>query len=104
MGEPPETEITMFHCHVCGGNTAKQELVSEIFTVEGRPVQVVDIPAQVCERCGEPTFGRETTEKIRQLVHSAKSPVKTVAMDVFAFATGGATPALVREKPAKYGK
>ena len=95
----------MFHCHVCGGDTAKQELVNELFTIEGRPVQVVDIPAQVCVRCGEATFDRATTEKIRQLVHGAKSPVKTVPMDVFAFATGGATPALVREKPEKkYGK
>jgi len=98
-------EITMFHCHVCGGHAAKAELVSELFTIEGRPVQVMDIPAQVCARCGEATFTRETTEKIRQLVHSAKQPAKTVPMDVFAFALTGATPALVREKPAKkYGK
>ena len=94
----------MFHCHVCGGNTAKQEVVSEVFTIDGRAVQVVGIPAQVCERCGEATFARETTEKIRQLVHSAKPPVKTVPMDVFAFAMGAATPALVREKPTKYEK
>ena len=94
----------MFHCHVCGGDAAKQQLVNEVFTIDGRPVQVVEIPALVCERCGEATFARETTEKIRQLVHSAKQPVKTVPMDVFAFAMGGATPALVREKPGKYGK
>lgn len=94
----------MFHCHVCGGNAAKEELVSEVFTVDNRLVQVTDIPAHVCERCGEPTFGRETVERIRQLVHSAKQPVKTVPMDVFAFALGGATPSLVQEKPAKYGK
>jgi HTH-type transcriptional regulator / antitoxin MqsA len=91
----------MFHCHVCSGTTAKQELVSEVFMVDGRPVQVVDIPALVCERCGEATFARETTEQIRQLVHSAKQPVKTVPLDVFAFATDGGSSALVREKPGK---
>ena len=95
----------MFHCHVCGGTTAKPESVSEIFTIEGRPVLVEGIPAQVCDRCGEATFARATTEGIRQLVHSAKSPVKTVPLDVFAFADGGGTPALVHERPAKkYGK
>ena len=94
----------MFHCHVCGGDAAKSELVNEVFTVDSRPVQVIDIPAQVCERCGEATFDRETTEKIRQLVHSSKSPVKTVPMDVFAFATGSAVPAFVRENQKKYGK
>jgi YgiT-type zinc finger domain-containing protein len=100
MGKPPETEIAMFHCPVCGGNTAKEELVSEVFTVEGRLVQVTDIPAQVCKRCGEATFGRETAEKIRRLVHDAKQPVKTVAMDVFTFAL----PSFVHETPSKYGK
>jgi HTH-type transcriptional regulator / antitoxin MqsA len=95
----------MFHCHVCGGDTAKQELVSKVFTIDGRPVQVVEIPAQVCERCGEATFARETTERIRQLVHSSKPPTKTVQLDVFAFTTDGGAPVLVREKPAKkYGK
>ena len=94
----------MFHCHVCGGNTAKPESVSEVFTVDGRRVLVESIPAQVCARCGEATFARETTEKIRQLVHGAGQPSKTVSLDVFAFSKGGATPALVREKPdKKYG-
>jgi YgiT-type zinc finger domain-containing protein len=94
----------MFHCHACGGDAAKEELVSEVFTIEGRFVQVVDIPARVCDRCGEATFSRETTEKIRQLVHSSKQPVKTVPMDVFPFALSSSIPSLVREKPGKkYG-
>jgi len=76
----------MFRCHVCGGTTAKAESVSEVFMVDGRRVLVENIPAQVCERCGEATFSRETTERIRQLVHGAGKPVKTVSMDVFALA------------------
>ena len=40
----------------------------------------------VCERCGEATFSRETTEKIRRLVHGAGRPGKTVPLDVFALA------------------
>jgi len=94
----------MFHCHVCGGHTAHPEVVNEIFTTEGRLVQVVGIPAEICDRCGEATMTRETTESIRLLVHSAKPPVKTVPVDVFAFAAGGGVPALVREQPEKpYG-
>jgi YgiT-type zinc finger domain-containing protein len=76
----------MFRCHVCGNTSAKSDLVNEIFTVEGRRVLVEQIPAQVCERCGEATFSRETTEKIRQLVHGAGQPVRTVPLEVFAFA------------------
>jgi len=73
----------MFKCHVCGGSAAKSDFVSEVFTIEDRRVLVEHIPAQVCERCGEATFSRETTEKIRRLVHDAR-PAKTVPLDVFA--------------------
>ena len=53
----------MFRCHVCGSNEARNELVSEVFTIEGKPVLVENIPSMVCARCGEPVFSRETTEK-----------------------------------------
>lgn len=75
----------MFSCHVCGHTAAKSELVSEVFTIEKRRVLVEGIPANVCERCGEPSFSRETTERVRRLVHE-KNPEKTVPLDVFALA------------------
>ena len=75
----------MFNCHVCGGPAARNEFVSEVFNIDGRRVLVEHIPAHVCERCGEPTFSRETTEKVRRLVHEAR-PAKTVSLDVFALA------------------
>ena len=74
----------MFKCHVCGGTEARAELVSEVFCIEDRRALVESIPAQVCERCGEPTFSRETTERIRRLVHGAGQPVRTVPLEVFA--------------------
>lgn len=74
----------MFTCHVCGHTVAKSEFVSEVFTIDGRRVLVEHIPAQVCQRCGEATFSRETTEKIRQLVRGAGRPTKTVPLEVFA--------------------
>lgn len=75
----------MFKCHVCGGTAAKNDFVSEVFTIDDRRVLVEHIPAQVCERCGEATFSRETTEKIRRLVHDAR-PSRTVSLDGFALA------------------
>ncbi len=75
----------MFKCNVCGSTTSKIEFVSEVFTINDRRVLVEHIPAELCERCGEATFSRETTEKIRRLVHEAH-PSKTVPLDVFALA------------------
>lgn len=76
----------MFKCHICGNTTAKSELASEVFNIAGRRVMVERIPAAVCERCGEPTFSRETTEQIRRLVQGAGEPLRTDSLEVFALA------------------
>ena len=76
----------MFKCHVCGSTQARQGLVSEVFQIDGKPVLVENIPAQVCERCGEEIFSKETTEKVRLLVRGKVKPIKSVQMDVFAYA------------------
>ncbi len=76
----------MFKCHVCGSTEYREELVNEVFQIDGKPVLVEKIPAQVCARCGEEIFSRETTEKVRLLVHGKAKPIKSVQMDVFAYA------------------
>jgi HTH-type transcriptional regulator / antitoxin MqsA len=78
--------MTMFNCHVCGNSSAKSEYVSEIFTIEGRRVLVEHVPAEVCTRCGERVFSRETTEKIRVLVHGSPAPARTETLEVFELA------------------
>ena len=75
-----------FKCHVCGGEAAKDEFISEVFSLEGRRVLVEHVPARVCARCGEPVFSRETTERIRRLLHGPAEPVRTEALEVFALA------------------
>ena len=75
-----------FKCHVCGGEAAGNEFVSEVLEVGGRRVLVEHVPAQVCTRCGETTFSRETTERIRLLVRGAGRPARTVPLDVFELA------------------
>jgi YgiT-type zinc finger domain-containing protein len=75
----------MLGCHVCGASNPHTELVNEVFLIDGRFVLVENIPATVCGQCGEATFSRETTEKIRRMVHGEAEPIKTVSLDVFAF-------------------
>lgn len=89
MSQTPTSGLTTengnsaFKCHVCGSTSAKVEFVDEIFEIEGRHVLVEHIPAQVCLRCGERVFSRETTENVRRIVHEAH-PSRTVPLDVFA--------------------
>ena len=63
-------------CQVCGSTEAKPKQVIEVFDIGGRRVLVESIPAQVCTRCGEATFSRETTERIRRMVHGEGKPVQ----------------------------
>ncbi|MCX6055095.1 MAG: YgiT-type zinc finger protein [Chloroflexi bacterium] len=75
----------MFKCHICVSTEFRMELVSEIFKIDGKPVLMENIPAQVCARCAVEIFSRETTEKVRLIVHGRKKPIKSVQMDVFAY-------------------
>jgi YgiT-type zinc finger domain-containing protein len=76
----------MFRCHNCGGTEARRETVSEVFQMGEHNILVDHIPAQVCARCGEAVFSRETTEKIRLMLHGDAQPVKVVQMEVFEYA------------------
>ena len=48
-----------FTCSVCQATDSREELVEEVFQVDGRYVLVGSIPAVVCSRCGEQSFSRE---------------------------------------------
>ena len=43
----------MFSCHVCEKTESRQELVSEVFDIDSKPVQVEQIPATVCLHRGQ---------------------------------------------------
>ena len=76
----------MFTCGVCHGKESRGESVDEVFRVDGRYVLVGGVPSTVCQRCGERSFSRETTEKVRQLVHGEAKAAKSIPMQVYDFA------------------
>ena len=76
----------MLRCHVCGSTKANEALMNEVFLLDGKCVLVEGIPAHVYARCGEATFSRETTERIRRMVHGEAQPVRAEVMEVFAYA------------------
>jgi HTH-type transcriptional regulator / antitoxin MqsA len=75
----------MFKCQVCGSINSHTEYVSEVFDINGKFHLVEGIPAKVCDRCGEELFTRETTERIRVMLHGQPQPVRSVSLDVFSF-------------------
>jgi len=75
----------MFQCHICGSTESRDGTVQEILMIEGHPILVENIPSIICVRCGEPVFSRETTEKIRQMIHGNAQPVKSLTMNVYEY-------------------
>ena len=76
----------MFMCGVCHGKEGCKEMVEEVFRLDGRFVLVGGVPATVCQRCGERSFSRQTTEKVRKLVHGEAKAAKSVPMQVYEYA------------------
>lgn len=76
----------MNKCDVCGNTSFHEKLTEEVFHIEGHLVMVEGIPARVCDRCGDATFGRDAAESIRRMVHGQKRPTRHVSVDVFAYA------------------
>lgn len=73
----------MFKCNVCGSETYQEEYVNEVFNIDGKFYLVENIPSQVCTRCGEEVFTKDTTEKIRRMLHDKPKPDKSISLDVF---------------------
>ena len=76
----------MKKCEVCGNIVFHQETVNEFFRVGGDTMLVEHVPAQVCDRCGETAFDRDTVEKVRRIVQEHSQPTRRVEVEAFAFA------------------
>ena len=76
----------MVTCSSCGARESRTAMVEEVFRIDGAYVLVDHIPAQVCARCGDETFSRETTERIRLMVHSQATPTRSIPLRVFEYA------------------
>jgi len=86
MARISETEAAMKKCEVCGNTVFRQETVDEFFRVGGEAILVEQVPAQVCDRCGEATFSREKVEKVRKMVQEHSQPTRKIEVETFAFA------------------
>ena len=75
----------MFKCHVCNSNKSHVENISETFQIDGKFYLVENIPATVCSQCGETVFSRQTTERIRLMLHGDTQPIESISLDVYAY-------------------
>jgi YgiT-type zinc finger domain-containing protein len=69
-------------CDFCGG-TLHPKTVNTEFWVKGDLVLIEDVPAEVCQVCGEKYFSAETHSGIERLLKSKPKAEKTMTVPVY---------------------
>ena len=69
-------------CDICGG-TRQKSLISYNIFYQGKPIIVENVPADVCQQCGEQYFDPTTVEVLQNVVWSQKKPKRTIETPVF---------------------
>ena len=75
-------EMSM-ECLYCKGQL-KRKKVSYTATRKGYHLIIDDVPAWVCEQCGEPLFDEETVDAIQEVLHEVDARLKKLAIPLAA--------------------
>jgi len=68
-------------CSLCGGRVLKQ-LVTIHQIIDGKLIVVENVPAEVCNQCGEVLYLPTTMRKLQQLIWSKPKPKKEITVPV----------------------
>ncbi|MDH7577537.1 MAG: type II toxin-antitoxin system MqsA family antitoxin [Bacillota bacterium] len=71
-------------CYLCGGETVKKLVTAENWWGETLAL-VENVPAWVCEDCGEAYFDAETCKQLDRLRKTPSPPERTVQVSVYNF-------------------
>jgi len=73
-------------CAICGG-IQKEEITKLELWVDGKLIVIEDVPAKVCENCGEKYFSAKVSKQIDALLESAVEAKRKLEVPVFSFKT-----------------
>ncbi len=74
-------------CSFCGG-PVQEELVTVVRLHKGRIIVIEDVPAGVCQQCGERYYRGPVVEDIEQLMNEPCPSAREVTVPVMKFAVG----------------
>jgi HTH-type transcriptional regulator / antitoxin MqsA len=69
----------------CGQTRCSEGQISKPFVLDGRIVLVQNIPAVICDACGEANFSAKVAERLRRMIHEPHKPVRVVSAEILAF-------------------
>ena len=72
-------------CDYCGGTLIPRTTHIE-FRVKGELIMIEEVPAEVCNRCGEKYLSAEVDAGIEQLLKNKPAAERTITVPVFKWA------------------
>jgi len=72
-------------CSLCGGDVVAK-LVQYEYRWEGKLFVFEDVPAGVCQQCGEAYFTAETVKAMEKAVLSELKPRRVIEVPIFSYA------------------
>lgn len=74
----------MMRCYFCKGKIVEKRVRVD-FRWGDELVVIEDVPAEVCQQCGEKYFSSEVYKAMENLAKTKAKPVKHIAIDVIRF-------------------
>ena len=69
----------MKKCFVCKHNVIKPGTTNKMFETDGRFIIIKDIPALICENCGEIYFETEVIKRLEEILSNNPSELEIIS-------------------------
>ena len=71
-------------CDLCKGKVQKSFISYALF-YEGHWIVVENVPAKVCQQCGEKLFSPNTVDHLQKIIWDKKTPQKKIQTPLYAY-------------------
>jgi HTH-type transcriptional regulator / antitoxin MqsA len=72
-------------CEVCTIGNRRQQLIRYNLAIDDRLVVVENVPAAVCDNCGEISIQPEVASQLQKTIWERKTPARTIEAAVYEF-------------------
>lgn len=73
-------------CYFCNGGPIIKEEIDHISRVSGKLVEVKDVPAEICQQCGEKYFEPKTIRRLERIVKLRAKVKEFIQLPVYSYA------------------
>ena len=72
-------------CEVCGRGERREQRIRYSLPLGDKLLVVENVPAIVCDRCGEVTLSPAVTERLQKTAWESRRPTRVIETEVYEF-------------------